>query len=96
MTKINNEYLKKYLEFEAEVKQASQQLKDMKKVIEDELAEKGNVIKTRDYIAAFEMITRSVFNVPENIKDKYKTVREYDRLIVIRRKPDTDAMNNKK
>lgn len=87
MIKIDNSYLKEYIELDRELKEKSKILSDMKDNITKELeARKGKAIITRFYIAAFTLSSRSIFNIPKEIKDKYKTIKPYKILKVTEKK----------
>ena len=88
MKKIDNKFLKEYLALDREVKAKSKQLATMKKDICKELdARNGKSIITRFFIAAYQITIRPVFDIPDDVKKKYKVEdREYKLLKVTEKK----------
>jgi hypothetical protein len=87
MKKIDTKFLREYLALDREVKEKSKLLNEKKAAIIKELkARKGKAITTRFFIAAFVSATRTLYNIPTEIKNKYKEIKEYDQLKVTEKK----------
>lgn len=96
MVKIDNNFLKEYLTLDREIKQKTKQRNRMKDEITKELNNRGGkAIVTRLFIASFELMKRVGYNVPDNIKQKYRKETEYNLLKVVERKPVVEPVERK-
>ena len=94
MGKIDNNYLKKYLTIDREIKDKQKTLKQMKEEIVKEIENrKGKAIVTRFFIAMFQLQKRISYVVPVEIKQKYKQEMEYNLLRVTERRTGFDTTN---
>ena len=94
MVKIDNNYLKEYLLLDREIKEKHKKYNQMKEEITKELKDrKGKAIVTRFFIAMFQLMKRTSYNVPTDIKNKYQQETEYNLLKVTERRPDLTIDN---
>jgi len=87
--KIDNNFLREYISLDREIKDKTKKRNQMKKEIDRAIEERnGKSIITRFFIATHEITKRIKYNIPDEIKQKYKEENEYKILKVTERKPE--------
>jgi len=89
MRKINNDYLKKYVDLDKEIKEKSKKLKLMKEEITNFLDSRdGKSLITKGYVASFIIQNRITYKLPDFIKCRYRDIKKLKILKVVKKDID--------
>lgn len=74
---IDNGVLRKFVTLDKELKEKTKELKTLKEQITTFLNSRdGKELVTENYIALFQLMDRSSYDIPKEIKLKYKKIKE--------------------
>jgi len=92
MREIDNGALRKFIILDRDIKEKTKEYNTLKQKITDFLEKRdGKALVTKDYIAAFQLMNRTAYEIPKEIKAQYKITNELKILKVTEKVADDDS-----